>query len=256
MTQFTISELVRQTKVPASSIHHYLRLGLLPPPKRSTANRFFYDDRHSRALLAIRTLREKSQLSLEQIRLLLPELLKVPKQVSEAVSEIIVSEKYTRDALLDAAIKAFSEHSYGEVSIADISQRAGVAKGSFYSHFDSKRAVFLAAAEEVGERAAADFQNLMEDIDQPTQQQAAQLFAKCLRSGLPVFLELAKRAVQEEPEHVEEARQVFHGLADRIGRNLTDSVDAYRHGGALILDAIAHVFYDLISGMGGAPPRE
>lgn len=253
VTQFTMGELVRQTKVPASSIHHYLRLGLLPPPQRSTANKFLYDDRHCQALLAIRTLRDKSQMPLEQIRILLPEFLRAPQRVSEIASQIVVSEKDIREALLDAAIEAFGEHSYGEVSVADISERAGVAKGSFYLHFNSKRAVFLASAEAVGERSAAHFRQLMQDAGDPSKQQAAELFAKCLRPGLPVFLELAKRAVQEEPEYVEEARQVFHGMADRVGRNLSDSADAYRHGGALILDAIAHVFYDLVSGMGGAP---
>lgn len=252
MKKFTISELVRRTNVPASSIHHYLRLGLLPAPKRSATNKFLYDDRHSRVLTAIRTLRQESQMSLEQIRLLLPELLKTPQRAAQIAADTADPQEHAKKTLLDAAIQAFSEHSYGEVSIADISERAGLAKGTFYLHFDSKRTVFLAAAEEVGNRAADNFKELIADIAEPTQQQAGELFARCLRSGLPVFLELAKRAVQEEPEHVEEARQVFHSLADRIGRSMVDSPDAYRHGGAVILDAIAHVFYDLVSGMGGA----
>ena len=31
---FTLGDLVQRTRVPATTIHHYQRLGLLPPPDR------------------------------------------------------------------------------------------------------------------------------------------------------------------------------------------------------------------------------
>lgn len=47
----------------------------------------------------------------------------------------------TRRRILDAAITLFAENGYGETGLADILQRAGVSKGAFYYHFDSKEAV-------------------------------------------------------------------------------------------------------------------
>lgn len=46
--------------------------------------------------------------------------------------------------ILDAARDEFGEKGFGESSIVTITQRAGVALGTFYTYFDSKEAVFQA----------------------------------------------------------------------------------------------------------------
>ena len=46
--------------------------------------------------------------------------------------------------ILDAARDEFGERGFSESSIAGITQRAGVALGTFYTYFDSKEAVFRA----------------------------------------------------------------------------------------------------------------
>ena len=50
----------------------------------------------------------------------------------------------TQQAILDAAAAEFGERGFHEASISDITRRAGVALGSFYTYFDSKDAVFRA----------------------------------------------------------------------------------------------------------------
>ena len=47
-----------------------------------------------------------------------------------------------RARLLECAIKCFSEHGYHATNVADIVKAAGVAQGTFYNYFDSKRAIF------------------------------------------------------------------------------------------------------------------
>ncbi|HEU5110856.1 MAG TPA: TetR/AcrR family transcriptional regulator [Micromonosporaceae bacterium] len=47
----------------------------------------------------------------------------------------------TREGILDAALAAFTEHTFGSTSIAVVAQRAGVAVGSIYRHFPSKEAL-------------------------------------------------------------------------------------------------------------------
>lgn len=44
--------------------------------------------------------------------------------------------------LLSAAIKVFSEKGYTSTSVADIIKKAGVARGTFYLYFESKRNAF------------------------------------------------------------------------------------------------------------------
>lgn len=50
----------------------------------------------------------------------------------------------TRRRILEAAETVFAEHGYHEASIVKVTEAAGVALGTFYLYFDSKRTVFEA----------------------------------------------------------------------------------------------------------------
>ncbi len=45
--------------------------------------------------------------------------------------------------ILDAAVKVFAAKGYRSASITDINENAGIARGTFYLYFDSKKDVFL-----------------------------------------------------------------------------------------------------------------
>ncbi len=48
----------------------------------------------------------------------------------------------TRRRLLDAAEKVFGAHGYHDASVVKLAEEAGVAAGTFYLYFDSKKAIF------------------------------------------------------------------------------------------------------------------
>lgn len=54
-----------------------------------------------------------------------------------------------RAQLLAVARGVFAERGYHAASVADILEAAGVARGTFYNYFESKRAVFRAVLEEL-----------------------------------------------------------------------------------------------------------
>ena len=56
-----------------------------------------------------------------------------------------------RAALVAAARRVFERDGYVRARITDIADEAGVAHGSFYSHFDGKRGIFAAVMAEVEE---------------------------------------------------------------------------------------------------------
>ena len=68
----------------------------------------------------------------------------------------------TRRKIVDSAVDLFSELGYGETGLADVLQRAGVSKGAFYYHFDSKEAVAVAIIEDYRRRNA---EAVLERID-------------------------------------------------------------------------------------------
>ncbi|WP_344705548.1 TetR/AcrR family transcriptional regulator [Sphingomonas swuensis] len=58
----------------------------------------------------------------------------------------------TRRKILDAALAEFGDRGFGETGIVDITRRAKVALGTFYTYFDSKDEVFRALVGDMSEQ--------------------------------------------------------------------------------------------------------
>jgi AcrR family transcriptional regulator len=66
----------------------------------------------------------------------------------------------TRTHLLEAAVRLFARQGYEASSVAEICAAAGVSKGAFYHHFESKQALFLALLDEWLSRLDAAFSSV------------------------------------------------------------------------------------------------
>lgn len=67
----------------------------------------------------------------------------------------------TRRKILEAAEEVFSELGYHDASIVKVTERAGVALGTFYLYFDSKTAVFEALVLDLNSRVRASMSESM-----------------------------------------------------------------------------------------------
>ncbi len=56
-----------------------------------------------------------------------------------------MTTRIVRERLLDAGVQTFSKAGFNGCSVQDITEAAGVPKGSFYNHFESKEALGAAA---------------------------------------------------------------------------------------------------------------
>jgi AcrR family transcriptional regulator len=61
----------------------------------------------------------------------------------------------TKRRILDAAEAVFGEQGYYEASVSEITRRAGVAQGTFYIYFHTKREIFIELIEDMGRRLRA-----------------------------------------------------------------------------------------------------
>lgn len=237
-TTLCLSEVVAATGVPASTIHHYRRAGVIPPPERPAANRFVYDDRHVRAIRLVRTLRERRGLHLEEIAEVLPGLLAATgaeSAGSEPAERLVVetddgdepfdNSAEVRERVIDAAFIQFRGHTYDEVTVGAVADAARVAKGSFYRHFASKEELFTAVVEHLLAELATNFAEAVDTLGGAEglagdPQRFASVFALLVARSLPVLLEVGAWAAKGRPAAQVLSRDVLRTLAEAVGRPL------------------------------------
>jgi AcrR family transcriptional regulator len=228
--RFPISEVVARTGTPAPTIHHYVRLGLLPAPHRAARNRFLYDERHVEGLRLIHALRVRRRIPLATIRRILPDLVRLTgeegfrPEVWDRALDLRArrSRREPSARLLDAAVEAFSHRGYGDVNIDDICRAARIAKGSFYRHHRSKEELFFVVADTARAEVLAAFDRTMPPDPVATKDQleerAAGILARSMEPRLVIFLDLFARASQRRAGYQEVAARVIGDLVGRVGR--------------------------------------
>jgi AcrR family transcriptional regulator len=125
--------------------------------------------------------------------------------------------------ILDAAQEEFGERGFSESSIVGITQRAGVALGTFYTYFDSKEAVFQALVRDmsaqVRDLVAPAFQGATDALD--GERRALEAFLRFAKSHRYVY------RIVDEAEFVDPAtyREHYETTAKRIASRLTAARD-------------------------------
>ncbi|HUV79194.1 MAG TPA: TetR/AcrR family transcriptional regulator [Desulfobacterales bacterium] len=84
-------------------------------------------------------------------------------------------KKKTRQAILDAAIKLFSEKGFEKTSVDELAKEAGVGKSTIYGYFHTKNEIFLAFCEDQVDFVFADLAQ-KRDPDASLQEQLLTLF--------------------------------------------------------------------------------
>jgi AcrR family transcriptional regulator len=119
--------------------------------------------------------------------------------------------------LIDAAAAEFGERGYHDAAITGITQRAGVALGSFYTYFGSKEEVFRALVREMSRATRA---HLAEAVKDAPDRLAAE------RLGLEAFIAFV-RSHPELYRIIEEAQFVAH---DVYREHYLSFAEGYRRG--------------------------
>lgn len=76
-------------------------------------------------------------------------------EVGSPNTPVTARGEITRRKILDAAEEVFGQAGYYEASISEITRRAGVAQGTYYIYFHSKREIFIELVEDLGKRLRA-----------------------------------------------------------------------------------------------------
>ena len=136
----------------------------------------------------------------------------------------------TRARILESAQSAFGEMGYDRASVAEICARAGVTKGGFYHHFESKQAIF----QELLEGWLEDMDARLNAFERQSPDVPSQLVAMTGVLGhvlasagdqLSIYLEYVTQALRD-PDLREATVQPYHRfharIADSIRRGISE----------------------------------
>jgi len=107
----------------------------------------------------------------------------------------------TRARILESAVKLFSIHGYNAASVELICKDAGVSKGAFYHHFESKQALFLALLDSWLKTIDNGIETSREKTVPETfllMTEAFPYIFKSANEGLPMFLEFWLQASRDD----------------------------------------------------------
>ena len=154
-----IKELSQKSGVPRSTIHYYLREGLLHPPTKTGRTMAYYDETHLKKLATIRHLKKELRMP---IAFLKEEVARLggggfPERPPGNEIEDETNPKDLRKAeIIKAAIEAFSQKGYHRTKVSDITKKVGISTGTFYIYFENKRELFIEVVEDVFRRIVGD----------------------------------------------------------------------------------------------------
>jgi AcrR family transcriptional regulator len=120
-----------------------------------------------------------------------------------------------RERLVVIGTSAFSERGYADVTVDDVCRSADIAKGSFYRQFASKEELFLAVAEQVALRSAAEFLGWA-DGRSVTAEEAVPALAEAMGAHLVVVLDMTSLATQRRPGYAEALHALTATVCDAV----------------------------------------
>lgn len=156
----TITELEKRTGLQRSTIHHYIRCGLLHEPYRTSQTMAYYDESHLQKLEMIQKIKadflktaKTTRVPLDFIKDKLDEDYQAPQSpfASRHFPERKSTEKKLRkkEEIIEIALDLYSKKGFYRTNIRDITKRMNMSAPTFYHYFPDKRELFMEVIEYV-----------------------------------------------------------------------------------------------------------
>lgn len=163
-----------------------------------------------------------------------------------------------RKQLLDAAFQAFGKKGYHGAQVSDIIQEAGVARGTFYLYFTSKREAFEAVLNAIFERVHSQVQSLprheVAKIPEQIKGNLTRITHLLLQEPLLVKILLAE-SIGIDPEREEQLAKFYKQLLELTSKSIRQGQEMgfVRQGDPLLmaialLGAIKEIFFQSLLG--------
>jgi DNA-binding transcriptional MerR regulator len=219
---FGIGELEEVSGVPRTTIHYYLRLGLLPRPQKTAASRSLYTDEHVTILREIAELKQ-SGLSITEIEDKLQHRI---DQANEVTVDLVAQEyERTHNRILALATREFTSRGYKNTYVTNIMRELGITATLFYSHFPSKRKLLAECVSVLMKWSLSYADEKTASIDDPAERLLWEVFShsRVFELGTAAFAVIRVEGTQEDAELRKSIEDGLAGTVARIMKELPTS---------------------------------
>lgn len=154
------------------------------------------------------------------------------------MSQTRLAAPLRRQHILEGALQVFSEHGFHDTSMNDIAHAVGITKPVIYQHFGSKRKLYSALIDTVGDEMIETVTNATrEAIDGKAQtQRGFKAYFQWVETNQDGFRLLFGGAARHDEEFSAQIRQITSAVATAVASMIMADVDSEEQ--ALIAHAI------------------
>ncbi len=215
-----ISDLERITGVGRSTIHYYLREGLLTPPRRTGKTMAYYDAGHVEELRRIRDLQEEGY-PLTLIR----EMKDSSRGWKEKDALETAPSADKKIQILEKAVEVFARKGYHNTRISDITGAVGLGHSTFYLYFPSKKAMFMECVDQVFQTM---FSGVWEEIKHEQDPlKRLRMRGEAVLKYHPEFLDILHvlhGTMEDDPRMDAKRREIYASIAKTVQRDINKAM--------------------------------
>jgi AcrR family transcriptional regulator len=230
-----IKELEARSGVPRTTIHFYLRHGLLHPAKKTGRTMAYYDQSHVRRLQDIRDIRGNIRMPLpllkERVAASCEEGRDVRIRGLPSVQRAAITTKAKagkRNAIIKASIQVFSQKGYHRTKVQDITNSLGISTGTFYIYFRNKRDLFVEVVDDVIRSILGDSAKAITDEQDIIQRMAlrGRVFYDNYSKYNEILHQLRAEMAGEDRWPQEKIKKAYHDLTRPVMRDIQKGIEA------------------------------
>jgi AcrR family transcriptional regulator/predicted DNA-binding transcriptional regulator AlpA len=231
-----INEVEKMTGIPRSTIHFYLRKGLLHPPVKTGRTMAYYNSSHIERLRLIQQMKNDLGIPITYIkeRLALhtpgsaPDLSPKPNTVTnEDFASAVGLKDRRKNEIISVAIKIFSEKGFYKTKVKDITDALDMSTGTFYIYFKNKEDLFNEAIDGVVKSilggAAEAIKNEKDFMKRLLLR--GQVFFEQYSKYSEVLNQLRAEMTRDSQEFQQKVKKIYHGLTQPIIKEFRAAMD-------------------------------
>lgn len=216
-----ISDLEKISGIGRSTIHYYLREGLLSQPRRTGATMAYYHVGHVEELRRIRELQEEGYPLA---------IIKDMKDGSRGWKKDTVEETAPfvdrKTQIMKKAVEVFARKGYHKARISDITRAVGLGHSTFYLYFPSKKVLFIECVDQVFQ---AMFSGVWEKIKHEKDPlKRVRMRGEVVLKSYPQFIDILQvlhGTVEDDPRLEAKRKEIYASVAKTVQRDIVKAVE-------------------------------